>query len=416
MKNANWATGTIVAAAALLGASCVGAGDWPQWRGPNRDGKVADFTAPQTWPKELTQKWKTQVGLGDASPAQVGDKIYVFTRQGDDEVIACLDAKTGKEVWHDKYAAEKVTGAGSGHPGPRSTPAVAEGKVCTFGVGGTLSCLDAASGKVAWRKETKAHPRFFTSVSPIIVDGKCIAFLGGQGKGELVAYDLASGDEKWKWTGEGPAYGSPVLMTVGDSKQLVTLTENSLIGVGVNDGKQLWKTAYKSRYNSCTPIVDGQTVICSSQQAGTVAFKIEKEGDGFKAKEAWKKSKAAGIYNTPVLKEGLLYGLSPSPTGGGGRGMQQPPNNFFCMNAQTGEELWTDKTLRGQCGAVLDAGTVLIALTSDSNLVAFKPSNKEYTELAKIKVADTETWAYPIVAGNRIYVKDRDSVIAWAIE
>ena len=425
MKTTTPATATILGLALLVGAIGVHAGDWPQWRGPNRDGKVTDFTAPQTWPKELTQKWKTQVGLGDASPALVGDKIYVFTRQGDDEVIACLNAGTGKEVWHDKYAAEKVTGPGSGHPGPRSTPAVAEGKVCTFGVGGVLSCLDAGTGKVVWRKDSKAWPQFFTAASPIIVDGKCIAFLGGkakgkgagQGRGEIVAYDLASGDEKWKWTGEGPAYGSPVLITVGDSKQVVTLTENSLIGVDVSNGKQLWKTAYRSRYNSCTPIVDGQTVICSTVQGGgTVAFKIEKEGDGFTAKEAWKKSKAAGIYNTPVLKDGLLYGLSPSPTGGGGRGMQQPPNNFFCMNAQTGEELWTDKTQRGQCGAVLDAGLVLLALTSDSNLVAFKPGNKEYTELAKIKVADTETWAYPIVTGNRVFVKDRDSVIAWAIE
>jgi outer membrane protein assembly factor BamB len=414
MKYVNCAA-TIVGMAVLLGASRVGAGDWPQWRGRNRDAKVTDFTAPQVWPKELAQKWKTQVGLGDASPALVGDKIYVFTRQGDDEVIACLDAKTGKEVWHDKYAAEKVTPPAASHPGPRSSPAVADGKVCTFGVGGVLSCLDAASGKIVWRKDSKAHPRFFTSASPIVVDGKCIAFLGAQGKGEIVAYDLASGEEKWKWTGDGPAYGSPVLMTIDDSKQLVTLTENSLIGVGVGDGKQLWKAPYKSRYNSCTPIVDGKTVICSSQQAGTVAFKIEKEGDGFDANEAWKKSKAAGIYNTPVLKDGMLYGLSPSSTGGAAR-MQQPPNNFFCMNAQTGEELWTDQTLRGQCGAVLDAGSVLIALTSDSNLVAFKPSNKEYTELAKIKVADTETWAYPIVAGNRIYVKDRDSLIAWAIE
>jgi outer membrane protein assembly factor BamB len=413
MRNAK--TATIVGLALLLGAGIVCAGDWPQWRGPNRDNKVTGFTAPQTWPKELTQKWKAQVGLGDASPALVGDRIYVFTRQGDDEVIACLDAQSGKEVWHDKYATDKVTGAASGHPGPRSTPAVAKGKVCTFGVGGTLSCLDAATGKVSWRKETKAHPRFFTAASPIVVDGKCIAFLGGQGKGEIVAYDLASGEEKWKWTGEGPAYGSPVLMTVGDSKQLVTLTESSLIGVEVGNGKQLWKTVYKSRYNSCTPIIDGQTVICSSQPGGTVAFKIEKEGDGFTAKELWKKSHAAGIYNTPVLKDGLLYGLSPSPTAAAAR-MHQPPNNFFCMNAQTGEELWTDKALRGECGAVLDAGSVLLALTSDSNLVAFKPSNKEYTELAKIKVADTETWAYPIVAGNRIFVKDHESLIAWAID
>src|SRR5881227_926265 len=109
-----------------LGPFCLGAGaaDWPQWRGPNRDNKVVGFTAPATWPKELTQKWKVTVGLGDSSPVLVGDKVYVFTRQGEDEVTSCLDAASGKVVWQDKYAAEAVRGPAvsvgepPGHPGP----------------------------------------------------------------------------------------------------------------------------------------------------------------------------------------------------------------------------------------------------------------------------------------------------------
>src|SRR5205823_8147370 len=124
----------------VLGATGVVDQDWPQWRGPNRDNEVIGFTVPQSWPKTLTQKWKVTVGLGDASPDLVGDKIYVFTRQGQEEVIQCLDAGTGKVLWEDKYKAEQVKGPGSGHAGPRSSPAVAEGKVCTFGVGGVLSC------------------------------------------------------------------------------------------------------------------------------------------------------------------------------------------------------------------------------------------------------------------------------------
>ena len=160
------------------------------------------------------------------------------TRQGGDEVTSCLDAATGKILWQDKYAARAVTGAaigmpGLGGPGPRSSPAVAEGKICTLGVGGVLSCLDAGSGKVVWRKDSKAWPQFFTASSPIIEDGKCIAYLGGRGKGEIVAYDLASGDEKWKWEGEGPAYGSFALMTVDGTKQLVTPTEKSLLAIGL---------------------------------------------------------------------------------------------------------------------------------------------------------------------------------------
>src|SRR5207302_7337380 len=158
-------------------------------------------------------KWKVAVGFGDASPVMVGEKIYVFTRQGDNETTLGLDAASGKELWKDGYAAVPVTGAaafvGGGHPGPRGTPAVAEGKVCTLGVGGVLSCLDVATGKVVWRKDSMAWPQFFTGMSPLIADGKCIAHLGGPGMGMVVAYDLKSGDEKWKWAGEGPGYSSP---------------------------------------------------------------------------------------------------------------------------------------------------------------------------------------------------------------
>lgn len=375
------------------------AADWPQWRGPNRDNKVAGFTAPATWPKELTQKWKVTVGLGDASPALVGDKVYVFTRQGEEEVISCLDAASGKVLWQDKYAAVAVTGPASGHAGPRSSPAIAEGKVCTLGVGGVVSCLDAATGKVVWRKESNAWPRFYTAMSPIIVEGKCIVYLGGPGNGEVVAFDLASGEPKWKWSGEGPPYGSPALATIAGTKQLVTLTERSLVSISVADGKSLWQVAPFSfgRYPNFTPIIDGQTVICAGQ-----AVKIEKQADGVAAKELWK-SESPAPFNTPVLKDGLLFGLSAR-------------RNFFCMNAQTGEMLWTDATARGQCGTILDAGSVLLALTSDSYLIALKPSNKEYAEVAKYKVAETETWAYPIIAGNRVFVKDRDALTLWTIE
>jgi outer membrane protein assembly factor BamB len=403
--NGRWLA--LVALGAGMLALTAAADDWPQWRGPNRDNKVAGFTAPATWPKELTKRWKVTVGLGDASPVLVGDKVYVFTRQGEDEVTLCLDAGTGKEVWKDKYTAKPVTGPGRGHPGPRSTPAVAEGKICTFGVGGVLSCLDAGTGKVVWRKDSKAWPRFFTSASPLIVEGKCVAFLGTDSKGEVVAYDLAGGEEKWKWPGEGPAYGSPVLLTADGTKQVVTLTAKSLVGIGAADGKLLWRVPFSAQYNSGTPIVDGQTVICSGPKAGTVALKIEKKGDSFAPRELWKKTQSAGIYNTPVLKGGRLYGLTAARKG---------PGHFFCMNAQTGDVLWTDKTSRGDCGEILDAGSVLLALTSDSNLVAFKPSDKGYEELAKYKVADTPTWAYPVVAGNRVYVKDRDSLTLWTIE
>ena len=182
MNKANRSNGGWVACLALMGAISVAAQDWPQWRGANRDGKVTGFTAPQAWPKELTQKWKVTVGAGDAAPALVGDKLYVFSRQGADEVTLCLSATDGKELWRNAYAAQAPTGPAGRHPGPRSSPAVADGKVVTLGVGGVLSCLDAGTGKVMWRKEdlSKSVPQFFTAMSPVMADGLCIAHLGGK--------------------------------------------------------------------------------------------------------------------------------------------------------------------------------------------------------------------------------------------
>jgi outer membrane protein assembly factor BamB len=135
MKKTNQLSAVMVCVI-LICASSLFAQDWPQWRGPNRDGKVRGFKAPRQWPNELTQKWKKTVGQGDATPALVGDKLYVFTRQGDEEVTLCLDAGSGDEIWKDKYAAQAVTGAARRHPGPRSSPSVANGKVLTIGVGG----------------------------------------------------------------------------------------------------------------------------------------------------------------------------------------------------------------------------------------------------------------------------------------
>jgi outer membrane protein assembly factor BamB len=134
----------------LPGLGSLVASDWPQWRGPNRDGKAAGFSAPETWPKQLVQKWKVTVGVGDSTPALVGDKLYVFGRQENDEIIQCLDTSSGKRIWEARYPAGLVvTGPPARHPGTRSSLVVAGGKICALGVGGILSCLHATSRRTS---------------------------------------------------------------------------------------------------------------------------------------------------------------------------------------------------------------------------------------------------------------------------
>src|SRR5438105_3951493 len=312
MKNAMSKMAVLAGCVVLLCVNHLRAQDWPQWRGPNRDAKAVGFNVPKEWPKELTQKWKSKVGNGVATPALVGDKLYVFSREGDNEILRCLDAATGKELWQDKYEAEPASGAAGSFPGPRSSPAVADGKAVTLGVQGTVSCFDAASGKLLWRKDEYkgSVPRFFTSSSPLIIDGLCIVQLGGDRQGAMVAYDLASGDEKWKWDGNGTAYASPVLLTLDGTKEIVAETADHIVGIGVADGKPLWDTSFKVRYNACTPVVDVKTVIYSGSGSGTKAMRIEKEGDKPYPKELWKNDDTAVQFNTPVVKNGLIFGIS----------------------------------------------------------------------------------------------------------
>ena len=382
-------------------------GDWPQWRGAGRDGKAPDFRAPPTWPAELTQKWKTAVGRGDATPALVGGKLYVFVNDASAEVTLCCDAATGKELWRDSYAAQAATEPKGEHPGPRSSPAVADGKIVMYGVRGTLSCLDVATGKVCWRKDDYAGvwPKFFTSSSPFITDGLCIGQLGGEQQGGVVAYDLATGQTKWKWTGDGTAYSSPVLLTVGGTRMIVALTAQKLVGLAVADGKLLWEVPFASRdraYNAATPIVDGQTVIFTGSGRGTKAVKIEKTGDGFAAQELWSNPANAVQFNSPVLKNGQLYGIS-----------QQ--GELFCFDAQSGKTLWTAPLGGRGFGSIVDAGSILFALTPAGELVAFQPSDKEFKKLASYKVG-TDTYAYPVIAGAGLYLKDKDSLALWTFE
>ena len=408
MNRAKWSLGLVAGCVIGLGVDFVRAQDWPQWRGPNRNGVAAGFVAPQTWPKTLNQKWKVTVGSGDATPALVGGKLYTFTRQGGDEVTLCLDAATGKEVWKDTFAVPAISGpAARVHAGPRSSPAVADGKVVTIGVTGVLSCLDVNTGKPIWRNQDfKGTPKFFTASSPLIVDGVCIAQLGGAGDGAIVAADLGSGTIKWKWTGEGPGYASPVVMSVDGGRQIVALTEKSAVGIDLADGKLLWQLPFVPQgmaYNAATPIVDGQTVYISGQGRGTKALKVEKKDGTFAATELWSNPQISVQFCSPVLKDGMLYAITDK-------------GNVCCVDAKSGQAVWSDPTKRGGYGAIIDAGSVMVALPEKSDMIVFKPGEKQYTEVASIKVAETSTYAAPVVAGKGIYIKDQDALTLWTWE
>ena len=256
------------------------AADWPQWRGPNRDGVTRDFVAPTTWPATLKETWKMTVGEGHSSPVTSEGRIYVLARQGEDEVVLCLEAATGKQLWRASYpAAYTMNPAATGHgKGPKSTPVVSGGKLFTFGINGVLSCFDAKSGKLHWRKEfSKQYPNtsplYGTAMSPIVANGLCIVHVGGHDKGALTAFEVETGAVKWANTEDGPAYSSPVLATLAGEPQLVTYTQSNVVGISATTGKLLWKMANKVPYdvNSVSPVVYKDLVIFSIYEKGVGA-------------------------------------------------------------------------------------------------------------------------------------------------
>lgn len=397
----------------LLGSSgWVGAQDWPQWRGPNRDNKLVGFNEPKTWPKELTKKWQITVGVGESSPVLVGDKVYVFGRQDGNEVLTCLDAASNKVIWRQAYPAAFQARGDQAYPGPRSTPAVGEGKIVTLGVNGLLICRDVATGTEIWRTD-KGFPQFHTSTSPIIADGQCIVLAG-----VLTAFNLSDGKPAWTTPSVKAGYGSPVFATIDGVKQIVTPCADAVVGADAKTGKVLWDvkigTAWQNNYS--TPVVDGDMVYYSITPAGKfgkgggtvatgfIALKVTKKGDKFTTEQKWKADPAGG-YHTPVIADGRIYGVANAG------------KNFFCLDAASGKQLWTDKANHGFAGSIINAGTVLLSVNADKGLIAFRPSAKSYEEVARYRVSTSEPWCVPIIAGNRVYVKDKaGSLTLWAID
>ncbi|HOU96696.1 MAG TPA: PQQ-like beta-propeller repeat protein [Bacteroidales bacterium] len=382
--------------------------DWTQFRGPNLDCRVTGFKAPDSWPSELVQVWKVTVGTGDASPVISGNKIYVHTRQGSEETAICLDASTGKEIWKSSYSSPAVTGPSTSHPGPRSTPAIASGKIVTLGVAGILSCFDAATGKLIWRKDNPENlvPQYYTGMSPLVINNLCIVHLGTKDNGTILALDINSGNEKWKWTGDGPAYASPSVMNIDGKKHIIFVTEKNLISLDLTDGKLQWSVPaipQQRFYNCVSPYVDGQKIYLTGLGSGMKALIVEKKGDKYVPRELWNNTTTGAKWNTPVLKDGFLYGFTDT-------------RRIYCINASTGETAWTDQTVHSDFATLNDCGQVFIGLPSTGNLLVFNPSATGYNETAKYKVTETAVYAFPLITNNNIYVKDAETLIMYKIK
>lgn len=387
--------------------------DWPQWRGPKRDGAVAARFSE--WPKALKEQWKVTVGVGHASPVVADGKIFVFARQGEEETLLALDAATGKELWKSSQPISyKMHEAATGHgKGPKSTPVVSNGSVFTLGISGVLSAHEARTGKVKWRHEfSKQYPNtsplFGTAMSPIVDHGLLIAHVGGPDKGALTAFDIETGAVKWTNDMDGPAYASPILVTLAGVRQLVTFMQKDFVGVDAATGKLLWKLPAKTQYdeNTVTAISYKDMLIFSREGQGLSAIRLAKQGGEIVPQEVWNNKENTLYLSTPVLQGNILFGFSILKKG-----------QFFALDADTGKTIWQGPGRMGENAAILNAGgSAFLALTNEGNLIVLPVNAKEYAPTVQYTVAATPTWAHPVVSGNRILIKDETTLRSLALQ
>jgi outer membrane protein assembly factor BamB len=342
----------------------------------------------------------------------VDGKVYVFTRQKDDEIVFCFDVASGKQVWRSEPCpAPYVPGpAAPGDNKPRSTPAVAGGRVFTLGVGGILSCLDARTGKLLWRRASTGCPGYGASASPLVIDGLCIVHVGGQarGSGGLTAFDAATGEAKWCFDNViGPAYASPIVADLAGQRQVVTFTQGSLVGVSVTTGKQLWGV-HCPRFDleKCvTPVLYKDLILFADSFEPLRSVRLEKSESGLTAKEVWKSKGSPLHMSSPVVAGDWVLGFSGQNGG-----------HLFCLDAKTGETLWRSDGRMGAYASILRAGGLWLVLTDRGQFLVVKPNGTAYEPVARYQVSDSPTWAHPLFLGDRLLIKDATLLRSFRIE
>jgi outer membrane protein assembly factor BamB len=398
-------------AALWMGLAPVASGqDWPQWRGPKRDGEVASFRDPVSWPSKLTQRWKVEVGAGYSTPILVGDRVFTFTRQGEEEVMTMFDASSAKVIWRSAYPASfKMNPATAPHgPGPKSTPAFANNRLFTLGITGIVTAFDAQTGKQIWQKSAPpVQPMFHTGMSPVVEGNLVIVHVGGHNNGALTAFDVATGDVRWSWNGDGPAYGSPLVVDLGGTRQVVTFTQQNLVGVSLANGQLLWRRPYQtpSTTTSQTPVLYKDTLIESGRGNGITAFRAARRGGAWTTEDIWHTDEVSVHMSDVVAVGNVLYGLSHLNRG-----------EYFALDLDTGKVLWKSEPRQAEHAAMSRTAKAVFSLEDDGELVVLRHNPTRFDPIARYEVAQSATWSQPAISGSRVFVKDVASLTLWTFD
>ena len=398
-----------VAALAVM-ASPVAA-QWPQWGGPHRDFKVDTKGLAAKWPEDGPKRvWSRPLGEGYSSIAADGGRLFTMYRAGDDEIVAALDAKTGKTIWEHKYAAAMTEEMESRYGrGPNATPLIIGGRVYTVGVVGDLHCLDAKTGKPVWShnygKDFGATlPNFGCSSSPIAYEGMLIAVVGGKGVG-VMAFDLESGSVRWKNNDFVNTYSSPIVIKVGGEEQVVVLTDRTVVGFDPKDGTMKWSHSHVNEWktNINTPIWgdDGMLWVTAGGEAGSRGLRLKVADGKTSVEEVWSETKI-GVGQNNVIRVGdYVYACA----GEGGASF------MAAVHAGTGKVAWRERGFKK--ATMLHADGKFILLDESGTLALATATPEAFTVISKAELFKTKAWTVPTLVGQTLYVRNTESIMAF---
>ena len=392
------------AAAAVIGQDSPH--DYPQWRGHNRDGAASAFAKPESWPETLRLAWKVEVGAGYATPIVVGQTVYAFTRSDGKEGMTALEAETGTTVWRTDYPVsyEMYEGTFDHGDGPKATPLFHNGKLYTLGISGTISSFDALSGKIVWQKPAPpVQPAFGTASSP--VGDRDLVIVQADGYDALTAFESNTGGIKWRVKNEF-THASPIIVDLDGNRQVIAMTQQSILGISVADGAVLWEHPWASPFvQAITPVLHRGTLIVGGHNRGVMALKpIRREGK-WVVDVVWETQDVSMFLSNPVVVGDALFGLSHRNRG-----------QFFAIDASTGQVLWLDRPRQASNTALVKADDLLFFLNDDAELIVARSSRTGFEPLKHYSVATSATWAQPAISGKRIFVKDLSSLSLWRLD
>lgn len=383
------------------------AGDWPQWRGPRRDGVSLETGLLTDWPAEgLPVVWRTPCGEGYSCVVVSGTRAFTLWKEKDEEVVVCLDAATGEELWRLTYPAAGKIPYGSA---PRSTPTIDGDRIYTVSAAGLLHCLNATTGEVVWQKDLlqefgAENVNWGTSFSPLVEGDLLLTQPGGPAGQSIAALNKHTGATVWSALDDTASYSSPIAVTMAGVRQLVFFTGEALVGLAPDDGTLYWRYPWPThdRINVATPIAHGNYLFLSSgYQKGCALLKVLRDGDGLRVDCVYQTQAMCNHFSTCVLYDEHLYGFTD-------------PGVLACMSFRSGAIQWRERGY-GRGSLIAAAGHLIVLDERGGQLALVEATPQGHHRKGVCPIPERRCWTAPTLAHGRLYLRTEVEIICFDV-